>query len=734
MKLKLKHKLIGLPVLAAIAPVFAIFIFTSIEEKNVIRKIEAELNLLGRESIEQIALAVYNTCEAASKMVQSILDRKLDNGARFLDSMGALSLSPEVVSRKAINQLTGKEKKVALPRMLVDGLSDPSTYIGLMKKKFRGDYSLFQRMNKQGDMILIATTLAAPGKAPSVGTFLPAVENGTPNPMISNILGKKVYNGVAYVVNGWYFSACKPITDQAGTVIGMLFTGLPYETPESLRQAIIDMKVGKTGYVYVLGGALPFHRGHYIISKGGQRDGENIWTSKDRTGRLYIQSIVKKALRLKKGEAASERYPWRNLGEKTDRSKVVAITYFEPWDWVIGAGAYEDDYYDAKQKMDNSMDQLLWVMVISGLGVLVPVIGIALLIGGRIARPITQITAIAREIARGDLSSAAKSVRSMVGTGRSDSIKVSDSETGHLLSAVKSMTESLNSLVGQVQRSGIQVSSSSTELAATFKQQETTMTKQVESTNKVVKSVEDISHVATTLVDTMQQVASMSQETAGFASSGQEDLARMEETMYNMESASKSISGRLETINEKAENITTVVDTITKVADQTNLLSLNAAIEAEKAGEYGRGFQVVAREIRRLADQTAVATLDIEQMVQEMQSAVSTGVMEMDKFIAEVKRNAEDVGKISAQLTRIIEQVQALSPSFEDVNVSMGQQSENAQEINTAMVNLSEELGQTLESLRETYSAIEQLNEAAGGLQDEVSHFKVDENGLTIED
>ncbi len=168
-----------------------------------------------------------------------------------------------------------------------------------------------------------------------------------------------------------------------------------------------------------------------------------------------------------------------------------------------------------------------------------------------------------------------------------------------------------------------------------------------------------------------------------------------------------------------------MVDTITKVADQTNLLSLNAAIEAEKAGEYGRGFQVVAREIRRLADQTAVATLDIDQMVQEMQSAVSAGVMEMDKFITEVRCNAEDVGKISAQLTRIIEQVQALSPGFEEVNVAMGHQSENAQDISTAMVNLSEDLGQTLESLRETYGAIEQLNEAAKGLQDEVSRFKV---------
>jgi methyl-accepting chemotaxis protein WspA len=220
-------------------------------------------------------------------------------------------------------------------------------------------------------------------------------------------------------------------------------------------------------------------------------------------------------------------------------------------------------------------------------------------------------------------------------------------------------------------------------------------------------------------------VAERSQETAGFASKGQTDLARMEDAMHHMESASKSISGRLETINEKAENITNVVITITKVADQTNLLSLNAAIEAEKAGEYGRGFNVVAREIRRLADQTAVATLDIEQMVEGMQSAVSAGVMEMDKFIADVKQSVEDVGKISRQLGRIIEQVQALSPSFDDVNVAMGHQSENANKANLAVAGLSEEIRSTAESLRETFTAIEQLNEAARGLQQEVSHFRV---------
>ena len=107
--------------------------------------------------------------------------------------------------------------------------------------------------------------------------------------------------------------------------------------------------------------------------------------------------------------------------------------------------------------------------------------------------------------------------------------------------------------------------------------------------------------------------------------------------MKQLVESTASVSAKLGMIREKADSINAVVTTITKVADQTNLLSINAAIEAEKAGEYGRGFLVVAREIRRLADQTAVATLDIETMVRQMQDAVSAGVMQMDKFADEVR-------------------------------------------------------------------------------------------------
>ena len=276
-----------------------------------------------------------------------------------------------------------------------------------------------------------------------------------------------------------------------------------------------------------------------------------------------------------------------------------------------------------------------------------------------------------------------------------------------------------------MQRSGVQVTSSAAELSASAREEEVMIAHQLEATQTVLKSVQGISDVTADLVKTMQHVVSMSQETAGFANRGQADLLRMEEAMHQMEHASKSISEKLSTINEKAENITTVVTTITKVSDQTNLLSLNAAIEAEKAGEYGRGFTVVAREIRRLADQTAVATLDIDLMVKEMQTAVSAGVMEMDRFINQVRQSVDDVGKISMQLNLIIGQVQSLSPKFEEVNEAMANQSENALKISSEMTSLSEEMRETKETLHETFAAITQLHEAAHGLQTEVSRFQL---------
>jgi len=192
-----------------------------------------------------------------------------------------------------------------------------------------------------------------------------------------------------------------------------------------------------------------------------------------------------------------------------------------------------------------------------------------------------------------------------------------------------------------------------------------------------------------------------------------------------MATASTAIAQKLADINTKVANITSVVTTINKVADQTNLLSLNAAIEAAKAGEFGQGFAVVAREIRRLADQTAVATLDIDQMVKEMQSSVSSGVMGMEKFAQEVQGAVREVNEISGQIARIIEQVQSLGPRFESVNEGMESQSVGARQITEAMIQLSEATRNTAESQRDATRAIQLLDQAARVLHREVSRFNV---------
>ncbi|WP_139220782.1 methyl-accepting chemotaxis protein [Ectopseudomonas composti] len=288
-----------------------------------------------------------------------------------------------------------------------------------------------------------------------------------------------------------------------------------------------------------------------------------------------------------------------------------------------------------------------------------------------------------------------------------------------------SMVGELKNLVGNAQRSAVQMTTSVTEIAATSRQQQATATETAATTTEIGATSREIAATSRDLVRTMGEVSDNAEQTSILAGTGQLGLARMEEIMHQVMGAADVVNGKLSILNEKAGNITQVVTTIVKVADQTNLLSLNAAIEAEKAGEYGKGFAVVAVEVRRLADQTAVATYDIEQMVREIQSAVSAGVMGMDKFSEEVRRGIGEMAQMGDQLTQIIQQVQALAPRIQMVNEGMQAQSTGAEQINQALVQLGEASSQTVDSLRQAGAAIDELNQVANNLRVGVSRFKV---------
>jgi len=302
-----------------------------------------------------------------------------------------------------------------------------------------------------------------------------------------------------------------------------------------------------------------------------------------------------------------------------------------------------------------------------------------------------------------------------------DSIRQRTEELEKSREEMASTVQALSSVIGQVQLAGIKVAGASNTIGATARQQQASIAEQASAATEIMATSRQISATARELVATMGEVAHSADQTSDLAGQGNQDLLKMQERMGLMVETSASIVSKLAVLSEKASNINSVITTITKVADQTNLLSLNAAIEAEKAGEHGRGFGVVATEIRRLADQTAVATLDIERMVTEMQSAVAAGVMGMDKFREDVRQSDDAVNRVVDQLTRITERVQEMNLRFEQVNTGMQNQAMGAEQISESIGQLSEAAQQTAGSVREFTDVIGELQEATDQLQSTVN-------------
>lgn len=328
-----------------------------------------------------------------------------------------------------------------------------------------------------------------------------------------------------------------------------------------------------------------------------------------------------------------------------------------------------------------------------------------------VTRPMAQLIAALEVIRSGDLS---------------QRLNLNRRDEFHALEAgLNRMADELTGLVGQAQKSAVQVTTSVVQIAATAKQQQATANETAATTTEIGATSREIFATSRELVGTMNEVSAGAEQAARLVGSGQAGLTQMEDTMRHVMDAAGSVNAKLAILNEKASNINQVVTTITKVAGQTNLLSLNAAIEAEKAGEYGRGFSVVATEIRRLADQTAIATYDIEQMVKEIQSAVSAGVMGMDKFSEEVRRGIADVQNVGNQLSQIIQQVQALALRFQSVNEGVQTQAIGAEQISQALGQLGEAAQQSVESLRQSGQAIDELTLTANGLRNGVTRFKL---------
>ncbi|WP_027722188.1 methyl-accepting chemotaxis protein [Maridesulfovibrio zosterae] len=403
------------------------------------------------------------------------------------------------------------------------------------------------------------------------------------------------------------------------------------------------------------------------------------------------------------------------------------VRYFAPLGWYVASTVPLDE-------ISAPVVDLIFKQGLISVIILLFTIGLIYYAVRRICLPIRSVSKAAFHVSNGDLKEAKAVFYQATDKGHLkyvvDSFGTDDEsnfdEVDQLVKSIHTMLQTLNSLVSGVQASGDQVTGATLKLGAAINQLEIAVENQATATQELGSTSREISATSQELARTMNESTKVAVSTGDLAAQGMRNLNVMSQTIDTMRDASGGIFSKLSVINSKAANISTVVTSISKISEQINLLSLNAAIEAEKAGEFGQGFSVVAREIRKLADQTAMSTLDIEKIVAEMLSAVSSGVMEMDKFRQQVESGVSNVAALGTGISGVVNQVQSLTPQFEAVNEGMQNQSEGAAQISKAMIQLSETSIQTKDALTEFVSITEYLSNSVSSLEEEVAVFKVE--------
>ena len=572
---------------------------------------------------------------------------------------------------------------------------DGSLYLELMRSSDRGKYKRYA-LDKQGNPKNVIG--AEDYDYPNEDWYANAAKAGKP-------VWSSIYN--------WSdrpeimsISSSYPVYDQTRKLVGVIGVDLILT---QINGFLESLNVSPSGKIFIL-----------------ERDGLMVANS---TNEKPYRMVEEKAERLKVNESqdpiirATAQHFIKRFGNfsqiahkeqldfkiNSNRQFVQVI----PWrdklglDWLIVVVIPESDFMG----QINANTRTTIMLTIAAL---IVAIIIGLITSRWVTEPLIRLNFAAKDIALGQWDKT-------VDIERSDEVGQLGKSFNNMAKQLKESFDKLNSVIVQANQVGMKITLSTAQIAAAGKQLEATVTEQAATTNEVRATATSIALTSGQLVKTMETITQQAQATANASSKSQASLQEMASAMHQLASATHLISSKLGMMNEKANNINSVVASITQVADQTNLISLNAAIEAEKAGQYGAGFGVVAKEVRWLADKATLAATEIVQMVKEIQTSVATGVMEMDKFSFQVNNHVERVSQVSEQIAEVIFQVQSLTPQFEQVSQSMEGQFEGAQAISMAITHLSEASVQTVESLQETNQVLEQLNDTAQVLQGIIS-------------
>ncbi|NWC59760.1 methyl-accepting chemotaxis protein [Pseudomonas veronii] len=565
----------------------------------------------------------------------------------------------------------------------VAGVQTPSLYLGkaLLNNNF-GDVDEFKQISggvatvfvRSGDdFIRISTSLTKQDGSRAIGTVL-----DRQGPAYSRVVGGQTYIGRAVLFDRSYMTQYSPVRDASGKVIAVLFIGFDYTDEQNAQfDNLKRFRIGQTGSL-----ALLDEQKHWLVPPAGVQAPDQA-----------VPVMLDLAKAPGKGRFWSDKQedfysvsvpfaggPW-SVVASMPKAEIRAVT------WSVG----------------------IRLVIGSMLAMLLAVGATVWLLRSKLA-PLSDLVRQAEALGCGDLSAR---------------LNVSShDEIGQLARSFNQMGEALSTMVSHIRRAAEEVNGRAQALSGLSGGAYEGMEQQSGEITSMAGAVEEFSATSLNIADNMGNTERLAQENAQQTRIGRNSMQEASSSLEHIATALNSTATVINTLGQRSQEIGGIVGVITSIAEQTNLLALNAAIEAARAGEQGRGFAVVADEVRNLASRTRQATDEISGMIQSIQQETGNAISTMEQGNALMQEGLSRNADVASALARIDEQSRSAGQQFAAITTATQEQSSTATLLSSNLQSIALANSEQREVVSNLAITAKELETLAAGLRQEVDRFR----------
>jgi len=558
-------------------------------------------------------------------------------------------------------------------------------------KELTGEETAFLVV-KEGKLYRLSTLLKDKD-----GKSMNGVPIGDNDPVAKAVLAGKDYQGLAIRGGKYNFSTVKVFKTADGKVWGAYSVRIALDGElQRLRAQFGSLQAGKTGYVYIVRPTDEKTIGEFVLHPKFQEK-----TVAELDLPAATKAAVTEVIKLKNGAL---RYSLPDESGR-EREKIVYAATSAAWGWTVATGSWLDEYLEESHALRNLL------VLISIVAALVLAVVIYLLVSSRLRGLSLLVQEVAR-ISAGDLRA---SVRDAEAGSRNEVHAI-----GH---AFNEMAGSMRNLVSGVATTSAQVGVAANELEGAAKLALQSSEQASQSASGIAASVEELSVSITHVADNANHAAQISEEAKVVTGSGRDVVHRAMNELERVASDINDSAQLIESLGERSKQISSVVGVIREIADQTNLLALNAAIEAARAGEQGRGFAVVADEVRKLAERTALSTQEISTTVAAILQETGSAVLRMQAVSTNMTGSVGLARDAGDSLLTIDQHAQETVNVVHGIADSTREQSAASQEIARLVENIAQSAEGSSSRAQQNSGRAQNLQRLASDLQAQLARF-----------